>query len=198
MTELARITEIVEEEVASLGLDLVRVRLYGKGEVGDEEHTLQIMAERPETGQLVIADCAELSHRISDRIDALEEQGITLIEEAYRLEVSSPGIDRPLTRPKDFAAWTGQEARIELAELHEGRKRFRGDLAGFDAATETISIEDEGVVYTVPFALVSNAKLFLTDKLIAATRPLDTSGVDTEVLDSADDHIDDTAEEQED
>ena len=198
MTELARITEIVEEEVASLGLDLVRVRLYGKGEVGDEEHTLQIMAERPETGQLVIADCAELSHRISDRIDALEEQGITLIEEAYRLEVSSPGIDRPLTRPKDFAAWTGQEARIELVELHEGRKRFRGDLAGFDAATETISIEDEGVVYTVPFALVSNAKLFLTDKLIAATRPLDTSGVDTEVLDSADDHIDDTAEEQED
>ena len=198
MTELARITEIVEEEVASLGLDLVRVRLYGKGEVGDEEHTLQIMAERPETGQLVIADCAELSHRISDRIDALEEQGITLIEEAYRLEVSSPGIDRPLTRPKDFAAWTGQEARIELAELHEGRKRFRGDLAGFDAATETISIEDEGVVYTVPFALVSNAKLFLTDKLIAATRPLDTSGVDTEVLDSADDHTDDTAEEQED
>jgi ribosome maturation factor RimP len=202
MTELARITEIVEEEVASLGLDLVRVRLYGKGEVGDEEHTLQIMAERPETGQLVIADCAELSHRISDRIDALEEQGITLIEEAYRLEVSSPGIDRPLTRPKDFAAWTGQEARIELAELHEGRKRFRGDLAGFDAATETISIEDEGVVYTVPFALVSNAKLFLTDKLIAATRPLDTSGADTEVLDSpddnTDDHTDDTAEEQED
>ena len=62
MTELARIIEIVEEEVASLGLDLVRVRLYGKGEVGDEEHTLQIMAERPETGQLVIADCAELSH----------------------------------------------------------------------------------------------------------------------------------------
>ena len=133
----------------------------------------------------------------------MEEQGITLIEEAYRLEVSSPGIDRPLTRPKDFAAWTGQEARIELAELHEGRKRFRGDLAGFDAATETISIEDEGVVYTVPFALVSNAKLFLTDKLIAATRPLDTSGVDTEVLDCADEHTDDnstddTAEEQED
>jgi len=194
MTEMARIIEIVEEEVASLGLDLVRVRLFGKGEVGDEEHTLQIMAERPETGQLVIADCAELSHRISDRIDALEEQGVTLIEEAYRLEVSSPGIDRPLTRPKDFAAWTGQEARIELTELLEGRKRFRGLLAGFDAATETISIEDEGVVYAVPFTLVSNAKLFLTDKLIAATRPLDTSGVDEEVLDGTDD----TAEEQED
>jgi ribosome maturation factor RimP len=194
MTQMARITEIVEEEVASLGLDLVRVRLFGKGEVGDEEHTLQIMAERPETGQLVIADCAELSHRISDRIDALEEQGVTLIEEAYRLEVSSPGIDRPLTRPKDFAAWTGQEARIELAELLEGRKRFRGNLAGFDAATETISIEDEGVVYAVPFALVTNAKLFLTDRLIAATRPLDTSGVDEEVFDGTDD----TAEEQED
>jgi ribosome maturation factor RimP len=93
----------------------VRVRLYGKSEVGDEEHTLQIMAERPETGQLVIEDCAALSHRISDKIDALEEAGEMLIEDAYRLEVSSPGIDRPLTRPKDFAAWIGHEARIELA-----------------------------------------------------------------------------------
>jgi ribosome maturation factor RimP len=178
MNDIARVTEIAGEEAASLGFDLVRVRYFKGGEIGDEEHTLQIMAERPETGQLVIADCAALSHRISDRIDALEEAGEVLIVEAYRLEVSSPGIDRPLTRAKDFAAWTGQEARIELAELLDGRKRFRGDLAGFDAETQTISIEDEGVVYQVPFDLVANAKLILTDKLIAASRPLDISDVD--------------------
>ncbi len=178
MNDIARVTEVVEEEASSLGFDLVRVRYFKGGEIGDEEHTLQIMAERPETGQLLIADCAALSHRISDRIDALEAAGEVLIVEAYRLEVSSPGIDRPLTRAKDYAAWTGHEARIELTELLGARKRFRGDLAGFDAETQTISIEDEGVVYAIPFSLVANAKLILTDKLIAASRPLDTSDVD--------------------
>lgn len=183
MNDIARITEIAGEEAASLGFDLVRVRYFKGGEIGPiqdhgEEHTLQIMAERPETGQLVIEDCAALSHRISDRIDLLEEAGEVLIEDAYRLEVSSPGIDRPLTRAKDFAAWIGHEARIELAELLNGRKRFRGDLVGFDADQEMISVSDDGVVYEVPFSLVANAKLILTDKLIAASRPLDTSGVD--------------------
>jgi ribosome maturation factor RimP len=182
MTNIARIIEIVEPEVIALGFDLVRVRLYGKSEVGDEEHTLQVMAERPETGQLVIADCAALSHRISDKIDALEEAGEMLIEEAYRLEVSSPGIDRPLTRPKDFAAAIGHEARIELSELVGTRKRFRGDIMAFDAETGTISIKDDGTVYDVPFALVTNAKLILTDRLIAASRPVDTSGVDEELI----------------
>jgi ribosome maturation factor RimP len=194
MADMARITEIVAEEVAHLGLDLVRVRYFKGGEIGDEEYTLQIMAERPETGQLVIADCAELSHRISDRMDVLESAGEMLIEEAYRLEVSSPGIDRPLTRAKDFAAWTGHEARIELAELLGARKRFRGDLAGFDAETQTISIKDEGVVYAVPFALVANAKLILTDKLIAASRPLDASGADEDIVEDGEEFI----EEQED
>ena len=194
MADMARITEIVAEEVANLGLDLVRVRYFKGGEIGDEEHTLQIMAERPETGQLVIADCAELSHRISDRMDVLESAGENLIEEAYRLEVSSPGIDRPLTRPKDFAAWTGHEARIELSELLGARKRFRGDLVGFDAETQTISIEDEGVVYAMPFALVANAKLILTDKLIAASRPLDASGADEDIVEDGEEFI----EEQED
>ncbi|MDE2562602.1 MAG: ribosome maturation protein RimP [Sphingomonadales bacterium] len=186
MADIARITEIVEPEAKALGFDLVRVRYFKGGEIGDEEHTLQIMAERPETGQLVIEDCAALSHRISDRIDALEEAGEVLIEEAYRLEVSSPGIDRPLTRRKDFAAWTGHEARIELSELLGERKRFRGDLKGFDEAADTISIEDDGETYQVPFALVANAKLVLTDRLIAASRPLDTSGAD-EILEEQED-----------
>ncbi|WP_109796529.1 MULTISPECIES: ribosome maturation protein RimP [Novosphingobium] len=186
MTDLARITEVIEPEAKALGFDLVRVPYFKGGEIGDEEHTLQVMAERPETGQLVIEDCAALSHRISDRFDALEEQGEVLIADAYRLEVSSPGIDRPLTRPKDFAAWIGHEARIELSELLDGRKRYRGDLKGFDAASQTISIEDDGVVFTVPFALVANAKLILTDRLIAASRPLDTSGAD-EILEEQED-----------
>ena len=178
MVDIARLVEVIEPEAQALGFDLVRVRLFGKSEAGDDERALQVMAERPETGQLVIEDCVQLSHRISDRTDALEEAGEMLIDGAYRLEVSSPGIDRPLTRAKDFAAWTGHEARIELAELLDNRKRFRGDLVGFDADQEMISINDDGVVYEVPFSLVANAKLILTDKLIAASRPLDVSGVD--------------------
>jgi ribosome maturation factor RimP len=186
MADIARITEIVEVETRGLGHDLVRVVLYGKSEVGDEERTLQVMAERPETGQLLIDDCAALSRRISDRLDALEEAGEVLIEGAYRLEVSSPGIDRPLTRPKDFAAWIGHEARIELRELVGKRKRFRGELTGFEPATNTISIEEDAVVYTVPFALVDNAKLVLTDKLIAASRPIDMTGAETIVEEQED------------
>lgn len=186
MADIVRITEVIEPEAKALGFDLVRVRYFKGGEIGDEEHTLQIMAERPETGQLVIEDCAALSRRVSDRFDELEEAGEMLLEDAYRLEVSSPGIDRPLTRAKDFAAWIGHEARVELSELQDGRKRFRGDLKGFDADTATISIEDDGTVYDVPFALVANAKLILTDKLIAASRPLDTSGAD-EILEEQED-----------
>lgn len=190
MADIARIIEVVEPEATALGFDLVRVRYFKGGEIGDEEHTLQIMAERPDTGQLVIEDCAALSRRVSDRFDELEAAGENLIVDAYRLEVSSPGIDRPLTRPKDFSAWIGQEARIELAELLDGRKRFRGDLVGFDAGTQTISIEDDGAVFAVPLSLVSHAKLVLTDKLLAASRPLDTSGADEEVIDGADDFVD--------
>lgn len=186
MADIARITEVIEPEAKALGFDLVRVRYFKGGEIGDEEHTLQIMAERPNTGQLVIEDCAALSRRVSDRFDELEEQGEMLIEDAYRLEVSSPGIDRPLTRAKDFAAWIGHEARIELSELFGERKRFRGDLIGFDPKGEVISIEDGGIVYNVPFGLVANAKLILTDKLIAASRPLDVSGVD-EILEEQED-----------
>lgn len=186
MADIARIIEVVEPEAKALGFDLVRVRYFKGGEIGDEEHTLQIMAERPETGQLVIEDCAALSRRVSDAMDTLEEAGDVLIEEAYRLEVSSPGIDRPLTRAKDYAAWIGHEARIELSELRDNRKRFRGDLVGFDADAQVISIEDDGTVFEVPLDLVSHAKLILTDKLIAASRPLDTSGAD-EILEEQED-----------
>ena len=200
MADLARIVAMVEPEAAALGFDLVRVRLFGKSDLGDEEHTLQIMAERPETGQLVIDDCAALSRRVSDRIDALEEQGVVQIEDAYRLEVSSPGIDRPLTRPKDFAAWAGHEVRIQLATPVDGnRKSLQGDLVGIEgeAGSETVTLDDRksGRV-SFPLADIQNAKLVLTDRLIAATRPIDTSGVDD--IETDDTVSDDILEEQED
>ena len=178
LADIARITEIVEPEASALGFDLVRVILFGKSEVGDEEYTLQIMAERPDTGQLVIEDCAALSRRISDRIDALEEAGEILIEDAYRLEVSSPGIDRPLTRAKDYANWAGHEARVQLRNPVEGnRKSLQGDLIGIEGDTVTVEDKKSGRV-SFPLADVHSAKLVLTDRLIAATRPLDTSGAD--------------------
>ena len=194
MANLARITEIVEPEANALGFDLVRVRIFGKSEAGDgEEPALQIMAERPETGQLVIDDCAALSRRISDRIDELEEAGEVLIADAYRLEVSSPGIDRPLTRLKDFAKWAGHEAKVRLVNPVEGnRKDLFGTLAGLegDAGTEAIQFDDRksGRVQFV-LADIQSAKLVLTDQLIAATRPLDTSGVEEEVIGGADENL---------
>ncbi|MFC0205894.1 ribosome maturation protein RimP [Novosphingobium soli] len=182
MVDTARLTEVIEPEVRALGFDLVRVRIFGKSEVGDDEIALQVMAERPETGQLVLDDCVALSHRISDRMDALEEAGEVLIAEAYRLEVSSPGIDRPLTRPKDYAAWAGHEAKVNLVTPVEGnRKALHGDLVGIEgeAGAETVTLEDRksGRV-SFPLADIQSARLILTDKLIAATRPLDTSGAD--------------------
>lgn len=186
MADIARITELVEPEAAALGFDLVRVRYFKGGDIGplsdEEEYTLQIMAENPATGQLVIEDCAALSRRISDVIDAREEAGEVLIDDAYRLEVSSPGIDRPLTRPKDYAAWAGHEAKISLIEavaVENGadRKSLQGDLVGIDGDTVTIDDRKSGRV-SFPLGNIHSARLVLTDRLIAATRPLDTTGAD--------------------
>ena len=177
MTDIARLTDLIEQEVTASGFDLVRVKLFGQ----DDERTLQIMAENPATGQLVIEQCMALSRRISDAIDAREDAGDELIEGAYRLEVSSPGIDRPLTRLKDFANWAGHEARVHLrkdAEAPTGNRRtFHGDLAGINGETVVIDDRKNGRV-EVPFAGIHSAKLVLTDRLIAATVPLDTSGAD--------------------
>ncbi|MBA3054853.1 MAG: ribosome maturation protein RimP [Sphingomonadales bacterium] len=191
MSDIARIIEIVEPEAKALGFELVRVLVFGKTEVGDEETTLQIMAERPETGQLVLEDCAALSRRVSDRIDALEEAGEILIDEAYRLEVSSPGIDRPLTRPQDFAQWAGHEVRVQLKNPVEGnRKSLQGDLvgiAGDEPGAEIVTVDDRKSG-PVSFALadIHAAKLVLTDRLLAASKPLDTSGFDEEDIGDAD------------
>lgn len=174
MANIADIAALVEPEAKALGFDLVRVALFG----GDEQ-TLQVMAERPATGQLSIDDCTALSHRLSDLLDRMEAEGRDPVEGAYRLEVSSPGIDRPLTRLKDFADWAGHEAKIELAEPLDGRRRFRGPLTGADDASGLVGITDrEGQSHHLPFALIADAKLVLTDRLIAATRPLDATGAE--------------------
>ena len=199
MADIARIVEVIEPEVKALGFELVRVKFFRGGEIGpisgeDDEFTLQIMAERPETGQLVLDDCAALSHRISDRIDALEDKGEVLIRDAYRLEVSSPGIDRPLTRIKDFADWAGHEAKVNLVNPIEGnRKALQGDLAGMEGDTILFDDRKSG---RVSFALadIHSAKLVLTDRLIAATRPIDSSGAEEEDFGGADEIF----EEQED
>lgn len=175
MADIAALTAIIEPEAKALGFALVRVKMFG----GASDATLQVMAERPDTRQLTIDDCADLSRRISDALDALEEAGRDPIPHAYRLEVSSPGIDRPLTRLSDFSDWAGHEARITLAEKFEGRKQFKGDLAGVEAKGEVVGIVDtQGVHHFVPFALIEDAKLIITDRLIAATQPLSSAGAE--------------------
>ncbi|WP_288456746.1 ribosome maturation protein RimP [uncultured Sphingomonas sp.] len=182
MNDIDILTRLIEPEAQALGFALVRVRLFGK----DDERTLQVMAERPDTRQLTIDDCAELSRRLSDRLDALEAEGRDPIEGAYRLEVSSPGIDRPLTRRQDFTDWSGHEARIVLNEAIDGQKQFKGELEGIDAnGTIAIRHPRTGDVARVPFALIADAKLVLTDRLIAATVPLSMDGADEEILDTS-------------
>ena len=173
MADTARLTEVIEPEARALGFELVRVKLSGQG----EERTLQVMAEDPATGQLVVEQCMALSRRVSDRLDAVEEGGEELISGAYHLEVSSPGIDRPLTRPKDYANWAGHEVNLSLDEPVDDHRRLRGELLGIEGETVTVEDRKAGRL-EVPLANIHSAKLVLTDKLIAATRPLDTSGVD--------------------
>ena len=178
MADIAVLTQIIEPEARALGFDLVRVKLFG----GAGDRTLQVMAERPDTRQLTIDDCADLSRRVSDALDAAEQAGNDPLPEAYRLEVSSPGIDRPLTRAKDYADWAGHEVRLTLAEKIDGRKQLTGDLVGVEGGgveggTVTIAVRGHGPM-SVPFAAIADAKLLITDRLIAATAPLSTEGAE--------------------
>jgi len=173
MADQAALNELIETEARGLGFELVRVKMMG----GTSDPTLQIMAERPETRQLTLDDCARLSRRLSEVLDEMEAEGRDPIAGSYRLEVSSPGIDRPLTRLKDFDDWKGHEAKISLAEKLDGRKQFTGDLIG--AEGDQIVIDVQGLGETrLPFALVHSAKLVMTDRLIAATAPLSAEGAD--------------------
>jgi len=173
MADIARLTQLIEPEAEALGFALVRVKMTG----GKGDPTLQVMAERPDTRQLTIDDCADLSRRLSDVFDALEEAGTDPIEGAYRLEVSSPGIDRPLTRASDYADWVGHEARVKLVEPIGGRKVLTGDLAGIEADQVTIAVRGHQAM-TVALSDIQDAKLTITDRLLAATAPLSSDGAD--------------------
>jgi ribosome maturation factor RimP len=174
MADIAELTELIEPQAKAEGLELVRVKMMG----GTSDPTLQVMAERPDTRQLSLEDCARLSRRISDLLDALEAEGRDPIDHAYRLEVSSPGIDRPLTRIGDYADWQGHEARIVLAEKLDGRKIFQGSLEGVEGESVLVTVPVQGRV-ALPFQSIQSAKLVMTDRLIQATAPLDSEGADT-------------------
>ena len=168
MTDVAGIARLIEPEVKHLGFDLVRVMMIG----GASDPTLQVMAERPDTRQLDLADCEKLSRSLSELLDREDP-----VEGSYRLEVSSPGIDRPLTRPADYRDWAGHEARITLAAPRDGRKQFTGQLEGLD--DDQVRLTDkEGRAHALPLSAISSAKLVLTDKLIQATAPLSTEGAE--------------------
>ena len=169
MTDIAAIAKQLEPEVKSLGYDLVRVAMIG----GTSDPTLQVMAERPDTRQLGLGDCEAISRRLSDWLDANDP-----IEGSFRLEVSSPGIDRPPTRSKDYVDWAGYDARISLKEPHGGRKQFSGVIDGVEGDRVKL-IDKSGVSHALPLSDISSAKLLLTDKLISATAPLSTEGADS-------------------
>src|SRR5690348_18288172 len=140
---------------------------------GASDPTLQVMAERRDTRQLDITDCEKISRSLSEMLDLADP-----IDGSYRLEVSSPGIDRPLTRVKDYADWKGHEARVHLTGPHEGRKNFTGTLQGTEGE-EIVILTKTGEPHALPLSEIASAQLVLTDKLIKATAPLSTEGADT-------------------
>ncbi len=169
-----RLAEILTPVIEGMGFELVRIRL-----MSGKTRILQIMAEKPDGG-IEVDDCAEISTAVSAVMDVEDP-----IEDNYTLEVSSPGIDRPLTRLKDFETWVDHEAKLETAELIDGRRRFKGRLRGVENDEVLVEIEHEGdpVVIGLRFDWLSDAKLVLTDDLI---REMLKQRKDTGHIDEAD------------
>ena len=149
--------EMIDPVAESLGLAVVRVRLMG----GTLRRRLQIMAERVTDHDISVEECARLSRAVSEVFDAADP-----IPGEYMLEVSSPGIDRPLTRPIDFDLFEGEEARLETDRMIEGRKRFKGVLAGYEDGNVLIDLDGEDDTALIPFDWLADAKLVLTDALM--------------------------------
>ena len=158
MDQASLVAQIVEPSLNTMGYDLVRVQISG-----GENMTLQIMAERRDGAEMTVEDCADISRDVSALMD-IEDP----IPDAYTLEVSSPGLDRPLVRLTDFVRFAGFEARIETRAPIVDRKRFRGRLDGVEG--EDVLIEVDGETYAIPFDDIARAKLVLTDELIAASQ----------------------------
>lgn len=182
-----RLADIVQPVIEGLGFELVRIRL-----MGGATRTLQIMADKPEGG-IEVDHCGDISTAVSAVLDVEDP-----IEENFILEVSSPGIDRPLTRLKDFEMWKGWEARIETTELIDGRRRFKGTLGGVEGDEVLIALDEgkEPIVIGLQFDWLSDAKLILTDELISEMlRQKKASGV---IDESQFDEIDETEGDDED
>ncbi|MGF1455748.1 MAG: ribosome maturation factor RimP [Alphaproteobacteria bacterium] len=165
-----RLEEMLAPTVTAMGYELVRVRLFGQ-----KHKTLQIMAERSD-GTMHVDDCADLSRAVSALLDVEDP-----IEGEFTLEVSSPGIDRPLTRLKDFKAWAGFEARLELRHAVDGRRRFKGRLQGVDGSS--VLVEAQGAdgsweSVPLPFEDLADARLVITDDLLAAAKAAHKAGED--------------------
>lgn len=170
-----RLAEIISPVIEDMGFELVRIRLQG-----GKTATLQIMADRPEGG-INVDDCAEISVAVSATMDVEDP-----IEDKYMLEVSSPGIDRPLTRLKDFDAFEGYEVRLETNQPIDGRKRFKGVLAGIEDGEVLLNLDEQGETQTIglTFDWLSDAKLVLSDDLIAEMlRQKKEAGVEIDNLD---------------
>lgn len=153
----SKISELIAPSLDALGYELVRIKVNGQA-----SRTLQIMAERKDRRDMTVDDCAEISRNVSAILDVEDP-----IPGAYDLEVSSPGIDRPLVRKDDFERFAGQVARVETDRPIDGRRRFRGRLIGLDG--DAVAIDCDGTEARIPFDEIVRAKLLMTDELIAAT-----------------------------
>ena len=174
-----QIADLVEPVLAEMGFRLVRVRIMGR-----EERIMQVMAERSD-GTIAIEDCAEISRQLSPMLDAHDP-----ITGKYHLEVSSPGIDRPLVRPSDFDNWAGYEAKVELSDMLDGRKRFRGTIEGYADGELRLEVDLDQIgihVIGLPLRLIGEARLVLTEELVreslrrskAASRSASSDGDDS-------------------
>jgi ribosome maturation factor RimP len=155
--DISTIEAAIAPSIEAAGYRLVRVTFTGSG----HRATLQVMAEHADQKPMTVDDCAELSHMISALLDVADP-----IAASYLLEVSSPGLDRPLVRREDFTRYAGYEAKLEVKQPIEGRKRFRGRLKGIEG--DAVTLEADGATWRFPFDEVTHAKLVLTDELIAA------------------------------
>jgi ribosome maturation factor RimP len=182
-----KILDLLDPVAEAAGLNIVRLRL-----MGGQTRRLQVMAERPADHDITVDECAKLSRAFSQVLDAADP-----ITGEYLLEVSSPGVDRPLTRLEDFETWEGYEARLELDRLVENRKRFRGVLAGVEDGNVAIDLEGEEETALVPFAWITEAKLVLTDDLLKQGAEQRTERLKAEAAQAANDEDQDDTEEEE-
>lgn len=158
MSQEEKITELISPALESAGYELVRAQI-----TGDKNKTLQIMAERQDGTNMTVEDCATISREISAILDVDDP-----ISGAYALEVSSPGIDRPLVRLKDFETYAGFDARVDMNFLVEGRKKFKGKLLGVQDDKVEIRVKEE--TFELPFGDIRRAKLLLTQELLDAAQ----------------------------